>query len=396
MMNKVDRWLLPDGIEEVLPDQARHLEALRRRLIDLFERWGYDYVIPPMVEFTDSLLTGSGQDIDLLTFKVTDQMSGKTLGIRADITPQAARMDAHSLMRGGVNRVCYAGYVMHTVPKSPLASRTPIKLGVEMFGVAELDAEAEVISLLLETLKIAELDSQYIDLGHVGVFRALSRHAQLSPEQERALFALLQSKALTDIDAWLHDHIGDEQTKQWFLALPRLSGSSKVIASARTLLEGAPDAVHAALDDLEALAVLVVERYPDAQLYFDLSELRGYHYHTGIVFGAFAPGAGNAIASGGRYDHVGEAFGRARAAAGFDIDLTAICRLLKNKTSAVDGIFAPSDSGAQLWQKVQELRFRGERVVVGRAGQSLPHDYQNCNRILMDDGEFTVRLLADS
>ncbi len=396
MINKVDRWLLPDGIEEVLPDQARQIEGLRRRLVDLFERWGYDYVIPPMVEFTDSLLTGSGQDIDLLTFKLTDQLSGKTLGIRADITPQVARMDAHSLKRHGVNRVCYAGHVLHTVPKSPLSSRTPLKLGVEMFGVDGIEAESEVISLLLETLKVAELDAQYIDLGHVGIFRALSKSAELSMDQESTLFALLQSKALTEVDAWIEANVDNVKVRGWLSALPRLSGGAKVLEKAREELNGAPQEVHQALDELQTLASLVEVRFPDANLYFDLSELRGYRYHTGIVFGAFAPGVGNAIANGGRYDYIGEAFGRPRSATGFDIDLSAICRLLKESKPAKSGIFASSDTNANHWRKVQELRYQGERVVVGKAEQTAPYDYQNCDRELLqvENGELVVKPLV--
>ncbi len=387
-MTKVDRWLLPDGIEEVLPAQAQHVESLRRRLMDLFGRWGYDYVIPPMVEFTDSLLTGSGQDIDLLTFKVTDQLSGRTLGIRADITPQAARMDAHSLKRDGVNRVCYAGHVLHTTPKSPLGSRTPLKVGVEMFGVSALDAEIEVISLLLDTLNEAELEKQYIDIGHVGIFRTLAESAGLSDEQEKRLFGLLQSKAFSDIEAWLDENIADDQFREYFSALPKLSGASKVLMRAREVLAGAPEAVLSAIDDLIQIAAYVEARYPSAQLYFDLSELRGYYYHTGIVFGAFAPGVGNAIANGGRYDHVGEAFGRARAATGFDVDLSAIARLQAAKESDRMAIFAiqARDDEAQ-WEEIQSLRAAGERVVVAIPGQTAPEDYQNCDRQLVRIGD---------
>ncbi len=383
MNNKVDRWLLPDGIEEVLPEQALYLESLRRRFVDLFIRWGYDYVIPPMIEFTDSLLTGSGQDIELLTFKLTDQLSGRTLGLRADITPQAARMDAHSLKRSGVNRLCYAGHVLQTKAKSPLGSRSPIKVGVEMFGVSALEAEVEVVSLLLEALTVANLDCQYIDLGHVGIFRCLARAAELNTEQESALFSLLQSKAFSDIDRWLNENVKDEQARQWLSALSKLSGSDKIIELAREAFADAPSEIHAALDDLATLADTVLARYPNVQLYFDLSELRGYHYHTGIVFGAFAPGVGNAIARGGRYDSVGEAFGRARSATGFDINLSAICRLQRHECSPPDkGIFACHEAGEALWQKVQELRAQGERVVMGVPGQAMPEDYQHCDRIL--------------
>lgn len=395
-MRKVDRWLLPDGIEEVLPAQAQAVEHLRRRLVDLFGRWGYDYVIPPMVEFTDSLLTGSGQDIDLLTFKVTDQLSGRTLGIRADITPQAARMDAHSLKREGVNRLCYAGHVLHTVPKSPLSSRTPLKVGVEMFGVAELDAEIEMISLLIETLGEAALEKQYIDIGHVGIFRALAESAKLGAENEKRLFDLLQSKAFSDIDAWLNENVANDKHRSYFSALPKLSGGPKVLNHARDVLSDAPAAVQSAIDDLILLADHIALHYPSAQLYFDLSELRGYHYHTGIVFGAFAPGVGNAIANGGRYDHVGESFGRSRAATGFDVDLSAIARLRACNDSDRKAIFVVLDrSDKNQWDKVQALRASGERVVVAVPGQAEPYEYQQCDRQLMQSGdEWDVKSLG--
>jgi len=391
MNNRVDRWLLPDGIEEMLPAQAMQMERLRRRLIDLFVSWGYDYVIPPMLEFTDSLLTGSGQDIDLLTFKITDQLSGRTLGLRADITPQAARMDAHSLHRDGVNRLCYAGHVVQTMPKSSLSSRSPIKVGVEMFGVSDIEAETEVICLLLEALGLSGLEKQYIDLGHVGIFRVLAEAARLSQEQETTLFALLQSKAYSDIDRWLDHNVDGVDIKGWLSALPGLSGTDKVIAQARQVFANAPGGIHAALDELDTLFLVISQRFPGAQLYFDLSELRGYHYHTGIVFGAFAPGVGNAIASGGRYDHVGEAFGRARPATGFDVDLSAICSLLELKSKQAHAIFVTSTSNQRQWQKVQELRRQGERVVIGIAEQTLPYDYQNCDRILREyDGVVSI------
>lgn len=393
-MNKVDRWLLPDGIEELLPADSGKIESLRRRIVDLFRSWGYDYVIPPMVEFTDSLLTGSGQDIDLLTFKLTDQLSGRMMGIRADITPQAARMDAHSLRRDGINRLCYAGHVMYTKPKTPLASRTPIQAGIELFGEAGLDADIEVISLLLETLKAANLARQYIDIGHAGIYRSLAEYAELSRDQELAFFDLLQAKASNEIAAWVSDNVEDEQTATWLLALPRLSGDSSILATAKETFANAPAEVTAALDELEMIANVLPERYPDAQLYFDLSELRGYHYYTGLIFGAFAPGLGEAIANGGRYDHIGEAFGRARPATGFAVDLTAINRLNGSENPNQPGIFAASGSTQNQWQKIQTLRDKGERVVSGLSGQTAPLGYQNCDRQLVEvDGEWVVKPL---
>ena len=393
-MNHVDRWMLPDGIEEVLPDEAQHIEALRRRLLDLFQRWGYDIVMPSMVEFTDSLLIGLGQDLDLQTFKVTDQLSGRTLGIRADITPQAARIDAHSLRREGINRLCYAGHVLYTRPKSALASRNPLQMGVELFGEDSIEADIEVVSLLLSTLKEADLGALHIDLGHVGIFRALAVEAGLSKDQESEFFTLLQAKALADINQWVDANVAGEPAAQWLKALPRLAGAANVLQTAKTIFANAPVDVRQAVDQLVVLAETLSERYPEAHLYFDLSELRGYHYHTGIVFAAFAAGVGEAIATGGRYDHIGEVFGRARPATGFNVNLLSLKRLVQPSCDLPLGVFAPYSSHPAQWQAVERLRDAGERVVCGASGQTAPHSYQSCDRILFEqDGQFEVRSL---
>jgi ATP phosphoribosyltransferase regulatory subunit len=394
-MSKVERWLLPDGIEEILPREAQHVEHLRRQLLDLFHSWGYDLVIPPMVEFTDSLLIGQGHDVDLLTCKVTDQMSGRSMGIRADITPQAARMDAHSLKRNGVNRLCYAGHVMYNKPKQPLGTRTPIQVGVELFGEPGLDADIEVISLLLETLRRARLPALCIDLGHVGIYRALAEAAGLTDEQEHKLFGLLQAKAMTEIKAWVAENINDATAAGWFLALPQLSGNASTLAQAQVAFDEAPAEVAAALDELQLVAEIIGDRYPEAQLYFDLSELRGYQYLTGMVFAAFAPGVGNAIARGGRYDHIGEVFGRARSATGFAAELVALQRLGQAANPDAAAIFAPPSDNPEQWQAIQALRAAGERVVSGLASQPAPADFQACDRQLVEqNGIFTTIPLA--
>lgn len=393
-MNQVDRWMLPDGIEEVLPEEAEHIEALRRRVLDLFQRWGYDLIIPSMVEFTDSLLIGLGQDLDLQTFKVTDQLSGRTLGIRADITPQAARIDAHSLRRDGINRLCYAGHVLYTRPKSALASRNPLQMGVEMFGDDSIEADIEVVSLLLSTLKEADLNDLHIDLGHVGIFRALAAEAQLTPNQEKAFFELLQAKAMADINAWVDSNLAGSPAAPWLKALPKLAGAANVLHDAKAVFANAPTAVRKALDELVVLAETLSERYPQAHLYFDLSELRGYNYHTGIVFAAFAAGAGEAIATGGRYDHIGEVFGRARSATGFSVNLVPLKRLSQPSCDLPTGIFAPYSTHPAQWQAVERLRDAGERVVCGAHWQTVPNDYQTCDRTLVErDGVFEVKAL---
>lgn len=382
-MTYADRWLLPEGVEEILPEEAKAIDSLRRKLLDMYSNWGYDMVIPPLLEYTDSLLIGLGRDIDLLTLKVTDQLSGRTLGIRADITPQTARMDAHSFDRQGANRLCYAGHVVHARPKNPLATRTPIQAGLEFYGEASVEADIEVVSLLLESLRLAGLPRLHIDVGHVGIYRAMAREADLSSAQEEAFFELLQRKAMTEIRAWVAANIS--QTKApYFLSLPELAGGLDVLTKARSVYAGLPGAI-AALDQLDEVARVVSQRYPEAELYFDLGEVRGYHYLTGMVFAAFAPGYGNPIASGGRYDHIGEVFGRARPATGFAVDITAISKLGLLGKSALQAIAVVENQDAQQWQAIQQLRAQGERVVsLTKAGQIAE---LGCDRQLVKQGQ---------
>ncbi|HTF94629.1 MAG TPA: ATP phosphoribosyltransferase regulatory subunit [Cellvibrio sp.] len=388
-MTYADRWLLPDGVEEILPSEAKAIDTLRRRLLDLYSTWGYDMVIPPLLEYTDSLLIGLGRDVDLLTFKVTDQLSGRTLGIRADITPQTARMDAHSFNRTGANRLCYAGHVVHTRPKNPLATRTPIQAGLEFYGESGISADIEVISLLLESLCIAGLPRQHIDLGHVGIYRGIVAHANLSKIQEDTFFELLQRKAITEIHAWVAANINDSFTANLLLVLPALAGDKSILQKAKSLFAGLDSALQA-VNQLVHVAEIIEQRHPNAELYFDLGELRGYHYLTGLVFAAFAPGYGNPIASGGRYDHIGEVFGRARPATGFAVDITAISKLgLLPKVSVV-AIAALESSDPLQWKAISDLRLKGERVIMVNSKSDLAE--LGCNRqLVLHEGCYQVQ-----
>jgi ATP phosphoribosyltransferase regulatory subunit len=361
-MTYADRWLLPDGVEEILPAEAKPIELLRRQLLDLYATWGYDLVIPPLLEYTDSLLIGLGRDVDLLTFKVTDQLTGRTLGIRADITPQTARIDAHSMAARGANRLCYAGNVVHTRPKNPLATRTPMQVGLEFYGEAGIAADIEVISLLLESLRLSGLPKLHLDLGHVGIYRALAACAKLNSSEEDEFFDLLQRKASTEIRTWVAAKVTDQKCAVLLLALPSLAGSVDILIKARELFSAIPSAVLA-VDQLLHVAEVMALRYPEAEFYFDLSELRGYHYLTGLVFAAFAPGFGNPIASGGRYDHIGEVFGRARPATGFGMDICAISKLGLLPVLGNCAISVVDNGQQDQWQAVQALRTQGERVV---------------------------------
>lgn len=387
-MTYADRWLLPDGVEEILPAEAKAIDTLRRRLLDLYSAWGYDMVIPPLLEYTDSLLIGLGRDVDLLTFKVTDQLSGRTLGIRADITPQTARMDAHSFNRTGANRLCYAGHVVHTRPKNPLATRTPIQAGLEFYGESGIAADIEVVSLLLESLQVAGLPRLHIDLGHVGIYRAIAADAGLTKSQEDTFFELLQRKATTEICAWVDLNIADPAKAGLFLSLPALAGGKSVLQKARDLF-GRVKAAQVAVDQLDEVARVIEQRYPAAELYFDLGELRGYHYLTGLVFAAFAPGYGNPIASGGRYDHIGEVFGRARPATGFAVDITAISKLGLLTKVSVPAIAVVETGDTKQWEMIQSLRHEGQRVI--SVGSDANPVELGCDRQLVEsDGCYQV------
>lgn len=382
-MTSVDRWQLPDGIEEVLPAQAATVERLRRQLLDLYRSWGYQLVIPPLMEFTESLLIGLGKDLDLLTFKLTDQLSGRTLGVRADITPQVARIDAHSLAEEGISRLCYAGSTLHTRSKSLLASRSPIQLGAELYGDNSLAADVEIVRLMLTTLDTAGLTNITLDLGHVGVYGAVLAAAGLTDEQEQTVFDALQRKSVPDLKLVLAEMVKegvDEAAADMIIHLAELHGDESVLARARELFaERAPDAL-AAVDALQEVAADVRRQRTDLDIYFDLAELRGYHYHTGIVFAAYAIGHGEALANGGRYNDVGAVFGRARPATGFATDLKAVIALLPPDAPLQGAISMPDSDDSALASTVDKLREAGEIVINCLATEPDPR----CDRQLVE------------
>jgi ATP phosphoribosyltransferase regulatory subunit len=391
----VDRWLLPEGIEEILPDRAIKIERLRRRLLDLYHSWGYDLVIPPLAEFTESLLSGVGADLDLMTCKIIDQLSGRMMGVRADITPQAARMDAHSMVRDGPNRLCYAGQVLYSRPKNQMESRSPILLGVELFGESGLEADAEVILLLVETLKNAGIHNIHLDLGHVGIYRELEAGADLNEVQKGELFELLQNKDAS-LDKWVDINLKDHRLAEMIRALPGLAGSLEVLEIAEKTLAEANDPVGLALKDIRTLVHIIGRRATDVNIYLDLAELRGYHYHTGAVFAAYAEGALTPLGNGGRYDHVGDAFGRARPATGFGVDLGLLASIAADEDNITPGIFVPPSDDEALLVEVARLREQGERVVFGFRDQIPNYAELNCNRqLLTRESGFAVVPVSD-
>ncbi len=347
------RWLLPEGISDVLPVEARRIEDLRRSLLDLYRSFGYELVFPPAIEYLDSLLTGTGRDLDLRTFKLVDQLSGRQLGLRADMTPQVARIDAHILNRPGVVRLCYAGSVLHTRPSHPLATREPMQVGAEVYGHAGPSADAEVQALAVESLRRSDVKRVFIDLGHTGIVRALLADPPAAAIADRVIEALA-SKDVPSLRA--ATSALPVETSVALLALTELHGGASVIDDARRRLPTLAPVVRA-LDDLSWL----IDRSSADEISVDLSDLHGYRYYTGVNFAAYDARASGALLRGGRYDDIGRAFGRARPATGFSIDLRDLARLNGHDRPAA--IAAPAGDDAVLRSAIAALRTRGETVV---------------------------------
>jgi len=382
-------WILPEGIDEILPEQAARFESMRRLLLDMYAAWGYELVIPPTIDFIESLLTGTGHDLDLQTFKLVDQMSGRTLGLRADMTPQVARIDAHQLRRDVPTRLCYIGTVLRTRPESIGDSRSPLQVGAELYGHAGVESEVEIIGLMLQTFSALDINDIYLDIGNVDIYRGLAKQAGLSEEVESQLFDMLQRKAITEINTLLDSLDLDDGIKTMLSGLSSLSGGKDVFVKAKILLADADAAVIDAIDYLEQTAELMWQRFGDIKVHFDLSELQGYHYKTGVVFAAFVPQLGQAIARGGRYDDIGKVFGRARAATGFSTDLKVLNQLSKKQFVRTEKIFSPSVEDQHLKEKVAGLRAEGKVVIEQLPGQETDADAMGCDKSLrLVDGQW--------
>ncbi|MBK1705383.1 ATP phosphoribosyltransferase regulatory subunit [Halochromatium glycolicum] len=388
-----ERWLLPTGIEEVLPARAAELERLRRRLLDLYQSWGYELVIPPFIDYLESLLTGTGRDLDLQTFKLTDQLSGRLLGIRADMTPQVARIDAHHLRRDLPTRLCYLGTVLHTRSDGFAGSRSPLQIGAEVYGHDGPSSDVEVLRLLVRTLETAGIEAPYLDLGHVGVYRGLIQQAGLSRSDELRLFDALQRKAGPEVETIIAETGVSGSVGDMLLSLVELNGDD-ALARASSILSGADGPVRAAIDRLKQVAEELGRWLPDLPVHFDLAELRGYTYKTGVVFAAFVPGWGLEIARGGRYDEIGRVFGRARPAVGFSADLKGLIALSGEggaSVQACDGVLAPWDADPALARYIERLRAEGRRVIYALPGQKgAPRDFNCCEQLARVDGDWRL------
>src|SRR5258705_360887 len=381
-------WLLPENFEDILPPQAQRIERMRAMLLELFRVRGYQLVIPPLLEYLESLLTGTGHDLDLRTFKLVDQLSGRMMGVRADIAPQVARIDAHLLNRKGVTRLCYAGSVLLTRPRGLDSTREPLQIGAEIYGHPGIQSDLEIQELLADSLAACGISEARLDVGHVAVFRAICRHGGVAAQLESDLYEALEGKDLPALRVGTQSM--PKATRNALLALPDLYGDGTVLDRARRALPKYPE-IDAALKDLKVLS-----RSDSIPVSVDLADLRGYHYHSGVMFAAYAPGVANAVALGGRYDEVGKAFGRARPATGFSMDLRDLALIAPHEEGA-GAIRAPHSADPRLSAAIRRLRSAGEVVVVGLAGHAADRGQSECERELVKrSGKWTVRNLSKS
>ncbi|MDP2694393.1 MAG: ATP phosphoribosyltransferase regulatory subunit [Gallionella sp.] len=382
----MQNWLLPEYIQDMLPDEAWRVERMRAQLLDLLRKSGYQLVAPPLLEYAESLLIDGSDDMDLRTFKLVDQLGGRTLALRADITPQAARIDAHLLNRQGVARLCYVGSVLHTQPAGLTRTRELLQIGAELYGHGGLESDLEIQQLMLQSLGLLGIKDVHLDLGHVGVFRTLANHAMLGKELENELFAALQSKDSAAFRSLVQPL--DTALRDALLALPTLYGNcAEVLARARKLLPDSAE-IAAALDALQTASSKLQPLVSSVGI--DLADLRGYHYHSGMVFAAYHAGSHDAIALGGRYDNLGKSFGRARAATGFSMDLRQLYRLLAPQAAQL-GVCAPPLDDDALRGKIAQLRAAGEIVVVDLLGDAALRRELQCDReLVLRDGAWQV------
>ncbi len=382
----MNNWLLPEYIQDMLPEEAWRVEAMRAQILDLMRKSGYQLVAPPLLEYAESLLLDGSDDMDLRTFKLVDQLSGRTLALRADITPQVARIDAHLLNCQGVARLCYAGSVLHTQPVGLTRTRELLQIGAELYGHAGIESDVEVQQLMLQSLAMIGVQNVHLDLGHVAVFRALVSHAKLAKNLEGELFNALQSKdsaVLQSLTVSL-----DASTRNALLAMPSLYGDcAEVLARARKVLPDYAE-IRTALSDLQAATQQIKSLV--ASVSIDLADLRGYHYHTGMVFAAYHAGSHDAIALGGRYDDLGKSFGRARAATGFSMDLRQLYQLLPVQITQ-KGVLAPHCDDPALSNEITKLRAKGEVVIVDLLGDAVHRTELQCDReLVLRDGAWQV------
>lgn len=397
-MSVSERWLLPDGVDELLPPEAWKVELMRRELLDLYSRHGYQLIAPPLIEYLESLLTGTGNNLDLQTFKVTDQLTGRLMGVRADITPQVARIDAHLLQSKGISRLCYVDTVLHTRPAHIQTNRNPLQIGCELFGEAGSNADIEVISLMLATLASVGIPNIHIDLAHVGIYKGLIESSALDVDTEEKIFDALSRKSIPELNALAESASTDANIILLIRDIANLSGGidalDKIEHAVKKLNLSSANLVIEAINELRLIATQIQKRFDQVEIGFDFCELRGYNYHTGILFAAFSSCHGYALAKGGRYNDIGKGFGQigqlrsqnSRPATGFSADLKTLVRLTSKLSGlANELIFAPMGDEPALLNKINELRLK-HCVIQGLSVTETPESL-GCNQVLVFENQ---------
>ncbi len=395
-MSEDNYWLLPEGITEALPEDALALESLRRKLLDLYARWGYQLVMPPLVEFIESLSVGTGSELDLQTFKLTDQESGRLMGIRADITPQVARIDAHQMRVDHPNRLCYAGAVLRTRGNHANGgSRSLVQIGAELFGHSGLDSDFEVISLAIETVQHCRVRNIVLDLGHVGVFSRVCQQLGFSTQDEHIFSDMLSRKSVPEIEQWIAQKAFNATDAAILRQLPELNGSVDILTDAKGLFSTMSSEIQETLTYLQKLCGQLQTHFPRLVIHLDLAELRGYSYHTGVVFQLYSQGVKREVIRGGRYDGIGKRFGNARPATGFSTNLHLLSRLNcdEEPVRKTDAIVAPTEYDSTLMKLINDLRSEGHRVIRQlESGEYTGVSQIQCNKqIVRQDGAWVVK-----
>ena len=375
-----------------MPPQAAQLDLLCRRIIDQFSTWGYELVTPPLIEYLDTLFTGTDEDLELQTFKVIDQLNGKLMGIRADTTPQVARMEVHNLKRDRPSRLCYIGTVLHTLPGGPGGARSLLQVGAELYGHKGCESDAEILALMLKTLQLAGLQDVHVDIGHAGILHGLVKPLRLSPDREGELYGCVQRKAVDELRellaGWGMAGAGDAA----LLKLVDMEGDATILDEVRAVLKPCGEELCGYVDELQRIAELAGRQVKNAPLYFDVTEFQGYHYHTGMTFAAYVPGESHGVAFGGRYDDIGRAFGRPCPATGFSTDANKLFHLASCPQPPTKGVFAPASEIPGLCELVEELRDQGETVICQLPGQAGGPAALGCDReIIIEHGRWQVR-----
>lgn len=391
-MGEYDKWLLPEGINEILPEQAVRLEHIRRRSIDIFNQWGYRLVMPPLAEYLESFLLNEHTDLQVQTFKVTDQASGRMLGIRSDMTPQIARIDAHSLRSKDINRLCYVGEILNTRASGVGGSRSPIQIGAEIYGHKGIQSDLEILQLMLELFKQLQIKNVHLVLGHIRIYSVLIEEAGLNKKQRKYLSELMRSKAKSDIKDYLDSANVAPECKEKVLELVDCYGEFSILSAAKEQFSNSSPELASAFNEIQEVGDIIAKHHPDVTLHCDLLEAPGYDYEDGLVFSAYTVGLAKEIARGGRYDGIGQVFGRARPAIGFSSNLEMIANMSQLPTAqSQQQVYAPRNEDPTLQEAISQARSEGKCVVIQLDDNDDPALHHCTHIFCQDNGVWVIK-----